>query len=43
MMKIDLDDKWCITSGSHCNAILIKKLSNTLKMVFQQVSEHENS
>ena len=24
-MKIDLDDKWCITSGEHCNVILVKK------------------
>lgn len=24
-MKIDLDDKWCITSSEHCNVILIKK------------------
>lgn len=30
-MKIDLDDKWCITSDSHCNVILTKKSSNTLK------------
>lgn len=24
-MKIDLDDKWCITSSEHCNVILVKK------------------
>ena len=24
-MKIDLDDKWCITSSNHCNVILVKK------------------
>lgn len=24
-MKIDLDDKWCITSNNHCNVILTKR------------------
>lgn len=24
-MKIDLNDKWCITSSNHCNVILVKK------------------
>lgn len=30
-MKIDLDDKWCITSDNYCNAILVKKSGGVLK------------
>lgn len=30
-MKIDLDDKWYITSDNHCNAILVKKSGGLLK------------
>lgn len=30
-MKIDLDDKWYITSDNYCNAILVKKSGGFLK------------
>ena len=30
-MKIDLNDKWCITSSNHCNVILVKKSGHLQK------------